>query len=302
MSSIIDYLEFENEIIFTGSGLPTSKALGESLLGLDYLGNHLTRTISKLQPVIFSPTAHIYIREIAPGSIKEKILTKLFFNSEKELEEFIEKIRDTKVKDLITSPYFISFLLGGLALYGLQGCLNRSEATADQVLQVQGNYNNVIQIGSDVLELKKEDLSSIIENSTPKSKHRQLTREAHRFILPARDNEGQGIFFGEESDILIEPETIQSIPRELKDEPREFEEVHENQEIQFRAIDLDKKTGWAAVAPGITESRVKVEIASHLNRERLYQEGSVEGTVVATFKQIAEDKTKCVRLYLQSVD
>ena len=186
-------------------------------------------------------------------------------------------------------------LMGGAYYYG------KTKAGSDNKNTLEANNNVVINIGADFDEMKAAEFRSAVEAGV-KDKDK-LTKNAVRFVKPAKRDPEAHIRFDNEKKLQINPETVKAMPGHITEpEPEETVEDHDRVEFIIRAVDLDShRKGWAAIIPDISERRVKLQLDPHIDGELLMQHPAAIANVTAIFRYDEEGKKVPILYFVREV-
>jgi len=270
--------------------IPLSE-IADSLLALEGLIRQSPGVLEKLFPGTKIYGVEVYLSELKSGSLYEDVLVKFVFGSQDKLDEFVNNIRERLgLQNLKNNNQILSAILVTMTLMGGAYYYGRSNAGSDNKNTLEVNNNIVINMGADFVEMKSDEFRSAVEAGV-KDKEK-LTRNAVRFVKPAKRDPEAHIRFDNEKKLQINPETVKAMPRHIAEpEPEETVEDHDRVEVIIRAVDLDShRKGWAAIIPDISERRVKLQLDPHIDGEVLMQHPAAIANVTAIFKYDEEGK------------
>lgn len=182
---------------------------------------------------------------------------------------------------------FVTLIVMALASYGIYWSNQKlGKKGEDSAALVQGNYNNVVNVGTVLLNVSPETFKAAVEGRFTKARAAHLAKKALEFIRPAQREGGAAI---EGGGVRIEPETVAAAPSPLDMELEDDEELHDhhtNQEVIIHALDLDsKKTGWAGHLPGVWEKRLRMQLYPTVKAESLFGRRNVIADIILVSKR-----------------
>lgn len=114
---------------------------------------------------------------------------------------------------------------------------------------------------------------------------KRVVNRAKQFFLPSQKDQNAPVVFDRDR---VDSATVGEVPYSAEsDKPQDFDryEPYEDVELELHAQDRDKSaTGWAAVAPVISEKRLKVRVIDPVQPSDLWQKESVTADVVVVKK------------------
>lgn len=242
----------------------------EALQGIERMLRSLPRAIERATEISVSGS-HIYIERIESGSLREKILIKLFFNSEADLDAFLDKIRTTLNGKPMLKGSLITVLIAGFIGTGL---LLASKALQAPTPSITANNNVIINIGAGEIGMSPEGFRSLIESSIADKK--EFAKAAAKFVKPARGDLDASIVLDGMTDIAITPSAIAEMPEVVHIEPISDAVEYEKVTLAIRAGDMDQvSSGWAGAIKGETE-RLPIELDPALSPAQLFGRTSKE--------------------------
>jgi len=270
--------------------IPLSE-IADSLLALEGLIRQSPDVLENLFPGTKIYGVEIYLSELKSGSLYEDVLVKFVFGSQEKLDEFVSNLRERlglqHLKDnnqLLSAILLVMTLTGGAYYYG------KTNASSENKAKLEANNNIVINVGADFVEMKADEFRSAVEAGV-KDKEK-LTKNAVRFVKPAKRDPEAHIRFDNDKKLQINPEAVKAMPSHVAEpEPEEAIEDHDRVEVIIRAVDLDShRKGWAAIIPDISERRVKLQLDPHIDGEQLMQHPAAIANVTGIFKYDEEGK------------
>lgn len=169
---------------------------------------------------------------------------------------------------------------------------------------IEGDYNTVINIISDKINVPASVVESAVHDAVPASRRRSLIKSVTKFLRPREDGrtspvEVKGV--GE-----ISPETLEEYPSDS-----ELAEIDDSKNIDvpnavldIRAVDRDKNnTGWAAVIIGDKrfKKRLPMDLYPTINAETLAKKERVTGDLIIEGERKSDGTFRPKRIHLLSV-
>lgn len=239
------------------------------------LNNLLEVKIQKIQ---------VAVSEIERGSFLEKLIFNLFFKDEAAYNEFCLKIRKflgTENQDgNINMSRIIMLAMGTLLGVGAGYLLFQSPQEKQQAVT-----NNIITVinADDSIRIDGEHLVQVVKEVTGGSKQKTADNVA-KVYAPANKNNGNVILGAD--DTRIEPvaqETVVTLPKEVDLRNTPLTEDYDDIDVQIRATDRDKNTGWYAVIDQIVPSGVRLELPDDIDLNMLANNATIRANVTIEY-------------------
>lgn len=260
----------------------------KSLEALEKIVKQSAKTFGKLGKSEVDDV-HLYIQAIEKGSLKEKIIIKLLFKTEENLDKFLENTHDWilgQCKEHPVRSSLVGLVIGGMVAYGFYN-LGANSANS---INITGNYNTVITNGAEQLNIPVDTFREAIEENKHNSK--SLTKNAVAFAQPAKTTSGDvSIEFGSNTDetrsLIIPANVIAEIPRKV--EPEKAVEKNTPMKgitLHIRALDRDDyDSGWAGYIEGSFTKRVPIEIPKTVNLNYIASQEAIKANVTLWYTQ-----------------
>lgn len=291
MSEVLYYCELTDEVKFNITEPIQVRDIVKSLEALEKIVKQSTKTFSKLggSEVV---DVKLYIKTIEKGSLIEKIIVKLIFKNEENLNKFLENTHDWCVKQCKEHPVrssLVGLVVGGMIAYGFYNLGSGSSS-----ITISGNYNTVITAGASQLNITPAEFKAAIEEN--KDHKKTLTRNAVDFVQPAKTENGDvSIVFGDranpEQQLEIPANVIASVPKKV--EPTKAEEKStemDNVTLNIRSLDRDDyNSGWTGYIDGSFTKRVPIEIPIGTDLTLLASKESFKADVTLFYTQKGND-------------
>lgn len=253
----------------------------EALQGLERLLHSLPRALEKVTAVHIAD-AKIFVERVESGSLLEKVMIKLFFKSEQELEDFLDRIRANLDGKPMLKNALITAVVAGLAAYGI---LLAAKALQQPTPNITANNNVIINIGAGEVNMSPEEFRAIVETAVKDKKDH--AKAAVKFVKPARGDGNASITFDGNEAFDIEPRAIAETPAAVHLDPIRRVEELKQATVLIRAGDMDKaQSGWAGAVQGVTE-RLPIELDPTVSPVQLFgrQNRQVVADVAITYQQ-----------------
>lgn len=291
MSEVLYYCELTDEVKFNITEPIQVRDIVKSLEALEKIVKQSTKTFSKLggSEVV---DVKLYIKTIEKGSLIEKIIVKLIFKNEENLNKFLENTHDWCVKQCKEHPVrssLVGLVVGGMIAYGFYNLGSGSSS-----ITISGNYNTVITAGASQLNITPAEFKAAIEEN--KDHKKTLTRNAVDFVQPAKTENGDvSIVFGDranpEQQLEIPANVIASVPKKV--EPTKAEEKStemDNVTLNIRSLNRDDyNSGWTGYIDGSFTKRVPIEIPIGTDLTLLSSKESFKADVTLFYTQKGND-------------
>lgn len=247
----------------------------------------------------------VAVSEIERGSFLEKLIFNLFFKDEDAYNEFCLKIRKflgTENQDgSINMSKIIMFAMTALLGVGAGYLLFKNPPQEKQA--ITNNIVTVINADSSVA-LDGEHLVSVVKEVTGSSKQKTAENVA-KVYAPASKNNGS-ITLGTD-DVRIEPvaqQTVATLPKDVDLRNTPLTKDYTDIDVQIRATDRDKNSGWYAVIDQIVPSRVRLELPEDIDLNKLANNATIRANVTVEYdlKQNGSRKPKKIILTSLSTD
>ncbi|WP_439861620.1 hypothetical protein [Pseudomonas sp. MBLB4136] len=283
----------EHTLKYTNSKPLTVREVVDSLQALEKVSVHfLPSTLSALSNADIV-SAELYVEGLEEGSFIEKVLVKLFFRDEQELEKFLDSSRE-KLRDIykrapggdypvMKGVVVVSAALGTLILVGAAWAIaTTNEAPPASVTTLTDN--TIIIIGAESYGKNPQDFLQIIEGVAGHDK-KKLAQQSAKIIAPAKSEEGATVVLDDNESLKVDTDVVKAIPDTVDFDPFEITDPHSDVDLEIRATDLDSlQRGWAAIIPGLVERRVKLKLGENIQPEDLAGKFKVRADVEILYR------------------
>lgn len=298
MSDLLE-LEFSEEIYYSIGNNPSIKEIISSLQGWELLIKQSRGVLSELTGSHVMDV-DVRVSKLEVGSLREKLLIRLFFANEEELNKFVDEIRtkyigEGKVRNALLWAVIIA--LAGTAFLSLAKLMAPNNTS-----HFEANNNTIINIGAGHTEITPERIQAIIDSSATDKK--ALAKSAVKILSPARNDENASLIIGSgNTQYTIPAETIKKVPTDVEFPVDTYTRDHSDVDIEIRATDLDNPENWAAVIPGLVDRRVKLVLAPGVNPDALKRLYSARADVTITYKHTSSKSNpyKPTEIFLKAI-
>ena len=244
----------------------------------------------------------IFVSEIERGSLLEKLLLNIMFKDEQACNEFCSKIRTflglekhdghTNMSRLIT---LIMTALVGVGAYYL--FFEKSDKSKQEVIN---NLITVINTNNDT-PITGDQIVKIVQNTTNSFKQKTANNVSDIYA-PARKYKGN-LDLGD-GDIRIEPvntKILQNMPASVDINYESMDEKFQDIDLQIRATDRDKITGWYAVIENIVPKRVRLVLPEDIDLNKLANNSKIRANVRIEYTLKKNGARKPKQIILESI-
>jgi len=283
----------EHEFYYsTKEPVPISDVI-EALQGLEKMLRGLPRAIEKATEVNVADS-QVFIERVESGSLKEKILIKLFFNSEQEFDEFLEKTKKKLDGKPMLKGTLIAVLIAGFMGAGI---IYASKALQTPAPNITANNNVIMNFGAGEIGMSPEGFRSLIEASVGDKK--EFAKAAVKFVKPARADPTSSIVLDGMPAAAITPEAVAEMPEVISIEPIQDVVEYKKATLLIRAGDMDQaSSGWAGAIQGETE-RLPIELDPALSPVQLF--GRTSREVVADMALVRKQDGRSGKMVPRSI-
>ena len=244
----------------------------------------------------------IFVSEIERGSLLEKLLLNIMFKDEQACNEFCSKIRTflglekhdghTNMSRLIT---LIMTALVGVGVYYL--FFEKSDKSKQEVIN---NLITVINTNNDT-PITGDQIVKIVQNTTNSFKQKTANNVSDIYA-PARKYKGN-LDLGD-GDIRVEPvntKILQNMPASVDINYESMDEKFQDIDLQIRATDRDKITGWYAVIENIVPKRVRLVLPENIDLNKLANNSKIRANVRIEYTLKKNGARKPKQIILESI-
>lgn len=244
-------------------------------------------------------TAELLVEGFEEGSFVQKVLIKLFFRDEDELDVFLGKIREGgrdlyrslpgEGRPVLKHTVAVTCVVGALISTGAVWAIaTRTDTPSPVTLNIENS--NFVIIGAEAYQTSPAKFVEVIEavGSTDKKK---LAQSAAQILAPAKREEDAEVEMGGVPQLTISHETIEAVPDNVVFEPFEIDQPHPDVDVQIRASDRDNlEKGWAGVIPGIVDRRKKLILSEGIDPESIANNSVIRADVIVKSRMSRSSK------------
>jgi len=256
----------------------------------------LARDAVSLLPSIFEgmriEESSLNVRSISQESpLRELFFVTLFVTFQSslttEVPPMLEELFGVRVDDRYDSIVTVLFMI--VVFYGVNFAVDAAKNTiADH--RARKTLNALLKTAAAETGKSEEDLRAILDSHFNEPKpFKRLIRNATSFFLPSQQD-GNAPVTVDRSE--IDSDTVREVPyRSNTSKPSEFDrhEPHSDVELHLHASDRDKSaTGWAAVAVGLCDRRLKLKLVNGIEPGALWGKDVVRGNIMLIKKLTAD--------------
>lgn len=234
------------------------------------------------------------VRTLTEGSLREALFLALLVTYQSELSEEVPPMLEDLFKLTVSDKYdtLVTVVFLVVLFYGAGLAVDVAKKTFTDSLP-RAKLNELIDLLSLETGKPSSDIRRMVEARFQKpAAAKRLVSQSKKFFQPSqRDGHAPVIFDRDE----VPRETIREIPYQGEsDKDHDFDryEPHEGINLDIHAQDKDKgATGWAAVAEGISEKRLKLRVVDPVQPTDLWQRDRVRADVVIVSKITSDGYT-----------
>ncbi|MFK7699669.1 hypothetical protein [Pseudomonas caspiana] len=288
----------EHKLRYSNSQPLAVKDVVESLLALNKLSVFfLPKALSDLSDADVI-AAELFVEGFEEGSFIQKVLVKLVFKDDEEMNKFLDKVREggrNIYRKLpgegkpVLKAVAVTAVIGALVTVGAVYAISTKTpgASTSSINIVNSNF---VVIGAESYEVSPERFAQVIEATAAVDK-KKLAQASAKILAPAKKEEGATVELDGLTEMTVPNSTITEIPDEVDFEPFEIDQPHPDVDIEIRATDLDSSSkGWAAIIRGLVDRRVKLLFSDDVNPEDLAGKFKVRADVEVKFRMSAKSK------------
>lgn len=205
----------------------------------------------------------VYVKTLESGSLIEDFAIRYVFKGEENYEQAKQaflKIMDNNEALRLT----VAVGVGAILTYGVVKAMSSNSPS----LHIENVHHSIVNVGAKT-DLSEHDIQSVLESMPDKKK---IAKDAIDALSPARSDSSASIEVDGFDELTFTPEAIAEAPKEyIAPEPDEQTLSYTNVDLVIYASDRDKQTqGWAGLAPGIVDKRVKFELGADIEPAKLH--------------------------------
>ena len=298
-------LSFETSLRYSNEQSVPVEQIAEALLAFGRIAKRTPKAIERIFPTVTVDRVDVFLTDLTEGSIIEDFVIKIGFGDQagfdKAMDDFRKKVRLDSVEG---KTVLIALLAGFAAMGGVQAC--NMLAPDAPTTHLTANGNRIIAIGAEALDMPPEILEAIIRAALDGDEE-ENARDAVAVVGPARRERGAQIMFDGSEDLVISPEAVLEVPREVvRSDPPEVWERFRDTRVNIRATDRDfRRQGWGVVIPESSDRRIRLQVDIGVDLDSLAHQDFFYGDVMvmtATNPRTGEMVPRLARLLRISRD
>lgn len=281
---------FKHEVTYTNRGRVPVADVAASLVANERLMREAIEALQDIFPGLEVTDVSVVFRRATSDSPLQEAMEavgNIVFQNDMEarIPEAIRLLTGVDFPDRYDT--MITVIVIAIVTYGVYWALSKVGKKDDSAgLTVNGNYNQVIYAGRDLLGVDEDRLREAVERRFAKNRGPTVSRRALEMIRPAQLEAGAAV---QGAGLEISAATVSAAPSALDAEMADDEQTQDpytDQEIVVHATDLDSnKTGWAGHLPGIWEKRLPMRLYPTIKPEDIYGKRTVTGDVIVVSKR-----------------
>ena len=275
----VDLFIDEEQFVFFNTTNPVSiDTLISSLEGLKELVKKAPKTIENLTDIRID-RIEVFIEQIEAGSIAERLIFKLFFDSDEEYEKWLKE--HPKMRKALMGLV----LVGGVVASGFY--VHSLSSPNGDTINISNNnapvfVNSPVVIAtSELLDKPAEEVEKVYMKAIQQSPACYI-KTSIKFAEPVRGDVDAEISFFDSSDpehnnteyldsAHISSEFLEKLPTKYEVQQQIDFKSFERQRITLHSTDRDKsKTGWDGSIDGVVPNRIKLQFADDINTSTLF--------------------------------
>lgn len=256
----------------------------------------LTKDAVSLMPSLFDglriEQCYLNVRSLTQESpLKEIFFISVFLTYQEDLEREVPTLLKDMFNITVSDKHdtLVTVAVLAIAFYGASLAIDAVKKSFTDSLPRQ-KFEDLIQVMASETGRPASDIRAIIESKFSKpASAKRLASAAKQLFLPSQRDQNAPVVFDRDR---IATETIREIPYPGdSDQKVDFDRYipTDGVVLELHAQDRDRAaTGWAAVAQGISEKRLKVRLMEPLQPSDLWGLDEVVANVVVVSKLTSE--------------
>jgi len=236
------------------------------------------------------------VHSLTEGSLKEALFLALLITYQGDLAEEVPPLLEDLFKLTVSDKYdtIVTVVFLTVLFYGTGIAIDMAKKAFTDSLPRQ-KLNELIDLLALETGKSASDIRKIVEAKFQKpAAVKRLVRESKRFFLPSQKDSNAPIMLDRD---LIPEATVGEVPYPGdSDKDQDFDRYtpHEMVSLEIHAQDKDKSAvGWAAIADGISDRRLKVRIVDPVQPSDLWQKEEITADIVVVSKLTSDGYTPC---------
>jgi len=244
----------------------------------------------------------IFVSEIERGSFLGKLIFDIGFKDEQSYKKFCSKVRTFIGLETHDGHANMSrlILLIMTALIGVGVFYLFFEKSDKSKQEVTNNLITIINTNNDT-PITGEQIVQLVQNATNSSKQK-MADNVSDIYAPVRKYKGN-LDLGD-GDIRIEPvntKILQNMPASVDIKYESMDEKFQDIDLQIRATDRDKITGWYAVIENIVPKRVRLVLPEDIDLNKLANNSKIRANVRIEYTLKKNGARKPKQIILESI-
>lgn len=294
-------VDFRHTLYYSNRELLPVSEVASAMVAFSRLVHSSTPAIQKVLNCPDLIDVQVYLERLLPGSTDETFVHRFAFKSKKSYDDFVAFIRK------VTGVQYVEEknpVLGSLYALILVGAATFAVGRwgVDGGPHIENVSNSILNVGAGSLNIPPAELQKMVFDAMPNKA--VAASNAVKIIRPAKFEPGAKITFDNRPDLVVTSEAIKEVPAVPgeADDTRLQTALLTNTLIDIRALDRDNKTkGWAAIVPGFSARRAKMEVGPSIDQSDLIGKTNVTGDVEITFRTNARGVDVPKRIFLNSI-
>jgi len=299
-------VDSQHDILYNTRVLPTPSDVISSLTGVEKIVVRMPTVLREL--FLGGPVSvEVYVENVQAGSLKEKLLFRLFFESEENFDEWARKVRQKTGVDFMIGMYPVfSLVLAGMVVFGASYACTRMlgrEGGGRSASGITGNTASIINNGVIAMNIDPAHYKDAIFKGAGNMLN--VASNACKLIAPAKrlDVSDPSIVIDSNEVFTITKEAIADTHKSVDRSVAEPEMILlEDTEIIIRSLDLDNaKRGWNVIIPSHFEKRIPMEVPESLNMSRAQAGTRIRADIEVYYTPTDEGDRKYKFAYLRNI-
>ncbi|UOA23630.1 hypothetical protein DSM110277_02059 [Sulfitobacter pontiacus] len=265
-----------------------------ALMAADAIASETISILPSLIDGLQIEECSLNVHSLTEGSLKEALFLALLVTYQGDLQEEVPPVLEDLFKITVSDKYdtIVTVVFLTVLFYGTGMAIDMAKKAFTDSLP-RSKLNELIDLLALETGKSASDIRKIVEAKFQKpAAVKRLVRESKRFFLPSQKDANAPITFDRDR---IPKAIIGEVPFPGDgDRDQDFDRYtpHEMVSLEIHAQDKDKSAvGWAAVADGISEKRLKVRIVDPVNPADLWQKEEITADIVVVSKLTSDGYT-----------
>lgn len=234
------------------------------------------------------------VHSLTEGSLREALFLALLVTYQGDLAEEVPPLIEDLFKLTVSDKYdtIVTVVFLTVLFYGTGLAIDVAKRAFTDSLPRQ-KLNELINVLALETGKSSSDIRKIVEAKFQKpAAVKRLVREAKQFFLPSQKDGNASILLDRDR---IPKDVVSEVPYPKdSDRDQDFDRYtpYEKVSIELHAQDKDKSAvGWAAVADGVSDRRLKVRIVEPVQPVDLWQKEQIVADIVVVSKLTSDGYT-----------